>query len=194
MRNILQAALGIAELCVMAMLKEGTSLEEARSKIWLFDSKGLVVKDRPEGGVTGHKVEYVKSVAPVKVLAEAIRKVKPTVLIGAAAIGGVFTKEIIQEISSYNDHPVIFALSNPTSKAECTAEQAYTYSSVSFSHIYNFHLNYINCTINLLGQSYIRQWFSIQPGHLQIKNLLPRPRKQFVYIPWSSTWSDLCWN
>jgi len=118
----------------MAMLKEGTSLEEARSKIWLFDSKGLVVKDRPEGGVTGHKVEYVKSIAPVKVLAEAIRKVKPTVLIGAAAIGGVFTKEIIQEISSYNDHPVIFALSNPTSKAECTAEQAYTHSSVSFSH------------------------------------------------------------
>ncbi|KAF0767616.1 NADP-dependent malic enzyme-like [Aphis craccivora] len=124
-----EAALGIAELCVMAMLKEGTSLEEARSKIWLFDSKGLVVKDRPEGGVTGHKVEYAKAVAPVKVLAEAIRKVKPTVLIGAAAIGGVFTKEIIQEISSYNDHPVIFALSNPTSKAECTAEQAYTHSN-----------------------------------------------------------------
>uniref|UniRef100_A0A2S2PFH6 Malic enzyme n=1 Tax=Schizaphis graminum TaxID=13262 RepID=A0A2S2PFH6_SCHGA len=128
-----EAALGIAELCVMAMLKEGTSLEEARSKIWLFDSKGLVVKDRPEGGVTGHKVEYAKAVAPVKVLAEAIRKVKPTVLIGAAAIGGVFTKEIIQEISSYNDHPVIFALSNPTSKAECTAEQAYTHSGVSYS-------------------------------------------------------------
>lgn len=114
------------------MLKEGTSLEDARSKIWLFDSKGLVVKDRPEGGVTGHKVEYAKPVAPVKVLAEAIKKVKPTVLIGAAAIGGVFTKEIIQGISSYNAHPVIFALSNPTSKAECTAEQAYTYSDVSF--------------------------------------------------------------
>lgn len=129
---ILQAALGIAELCVMAMLKEGTSLEDARSKIWLFDSKGLVVKNRPEGGITGHKVDYVKNVAPVKVLAEAIKKVKPTVLIGAAAIGGVFTKEIIQEISSYNAHPVIFALSNPTSKAECTAEQAYTHSDVGF--------------------------------------------------------------
>ncbi|XP_050537245.1 NADP-dependent malic enzyme-like isoform X1 [Daktulosphaira vitifoliae] len=124
-----EAALGIAELCVMAMLKEGTTLEEARSKIWLFDSKGLVVKDRPEGGVTGHKIEYAKNVSPIKVLSEAIRKVKPTVLIGAAAIGGVFNKEIIQEISSYNSHPVIFALSNPTSKAECTAEQAYTYSN-----------------------------------------------------------------
>lgn len=116
----------------MAMLKEGTSLEDARSKIWLFDSKGLVVQNRPEGGITGHKVDYVKNVAPIKVLADAIKKVKPTVLIGAAAIGGVFTKEIIQEISSYNAHPVIFALSNPTSKAECTAEQAYTHSDVGF--------------------------------------------------------------
>lgn len=121
------------------MIKEGTSLEDARSKIWLFDSKGLVVKDRPEGGVTGHKVEYAKSVAPIKVLAEAIKKVKPTVLIGAAAIGGVFTKEIIQEISSYNAHPVIFALSNPTSKAECTAEQAYINSDVSFNIITNLY-------------------------------------------------------
>lgn len=114
------------------MIKEGTTLEEARSKIWLFDSKGLVVKDRPEGGITGHKVEYAKTVAPVKVLSEAIKKVKPTVLIGAAAIGGVFTKEIIQGISSYNTHPIIFALSNPTSKAECTAEQAYINSDVSY--------------------------------------------------------------
>lgn len=107
-------------------------MEEARSKIWLFDSRGLVVKNRPDGGVTGHKVEYAKNVAPVKVLADAIKKVKPTVLIGAAAIGGVFTKEIIQILSAYNARPVIFALSNPTSKAECTAEQAYTHSDVRF--------------------------------------------------------------
>lgn len=123
--------MGIANLCVKAMLEEGTSLEVARSRIWLFDSKGLVVKDRAEGGVTGDKVHYAKSGAPVKVLVEAIERVRPTVLIGAAGIGGVFTSEIIRDVSSYNARPVIFALSNPTSRAECTAEQAYIISDVS---------------------------------------------------------------
>ena len=59
---------------------------------------------------------------------EIVRKLKPTCLIGAAAVGGVFTKQIIEDMSRFNAHPIIFALSNPTSKAECTAEQAYTYS------------------------------------------------------------------
>ena len=57
-------------------------------------------------------------------LADIVRKLKPTVLIGAAAIPNVFTPEIIKDMASFNESPVIFALSNPTSKAECTAEQA----------------------------------------------------------------------
>ena len=78
----MQASLGIASLCVMAMQAEGTSTEDARSKIWMVDSKGLIVKNRPEGGVTGHKLEFAKNRAPIKTLGEVVKEIKPTVLIG----------------------------------------------------------------------------------------------------------------
>ncbi|XP_069700053.1 NADP-dependent malic enzyme-like isoform X2 [Periplaneta americana] len=121
-----EASLGIAQLCVMAMQQEGTSLEDARAKIWMVDSKGLIVKDRPEGGVTGHKVHYAQNHPPIKNLGDVVKKVKPSVIIGAAAVGGVFTPEILRDLASFNKRPIVFALSNPTTKAECTAEAAYT--------------------------------------------------------------------
>jgi len=86
------------------------------------------VKDRPEGGITGHKAEFARDHPPMKRLADVVKAVKPSVLIGAAAIGGAFTPEILQDMASFNKKPVIFALSNPTSKAECTAEDAYKYA------------------------------------------------------------------
>ncbi|KAJ8682861.1 hypothetical protein QAD02_018653 [Eretmocerus hayati] len=121
-----EAALGIAWLCVMAMKDEGVSEEEAVSKIWMVDSKGLIVKDRPSGGITEHKAHFARTHAPVDSLLEVVRIAKPSVLIGAAAIGGAFSREILELMGKNNPRPVIFALSNPTSKAECTAEQAYT--------------------------------------------------------------------
>ncbi|XP_021941862.1 NADP-dependent malic enzyme-like [Zootermopsis nevadensis] len=121
-----EASLGIAQLCVMAMQAEGTSIEDARDKIWMVDSKGLIVKDRPEGGVTGHKVHYARNHTPIKNLKDVIREAKPSVIIGAAAVGGVFTPEILRDMASFNKRPIVFALSNPTTKAECTAEAAYT--------------------------------------------------------------------
>ncbi|XP_057369251.1 NADP-dependent malic enzyme-like isoform X3 [Daphnia carinata] len=123
-----EASIGIAQLIVMALEKEGVPHEEALKKIWLVDSKGLLVKDRPEGGISGHKKEFAQDHPPMRHLADAVKKIKPSVLIGAAAIGGAFTPEIIKDMASFNERPVIFALSNPTSKAECTAEDAYKYT------------------------------------------------------------------
>merc|ERR1719232_1576513 len=124
-----EASIGIGNLIAMAMEKtEGIPQEEARKKIWMKDSRGLIVKGRPEGGISHHKEPFAHEHAPMKELGDIVKELKPSVLIGAAAVGGVFTKEIIEDMSAFNKQPIIFALSNPTSKAECTAEQAYDYS------------------------------------------------------------------
>lgn len=120
-----EAAIGIADLCVQAMQTEGTSIQEARDKIWMVDIDGLLAKDRPEGKLDGHKAYYAKDHAATKSLSDVVKEIKPSILIGASAAGGAFTPEILKAMAKFNERPVIFALSNPTSKAECTAEQAY---------------------------------------------------------------------
>jgi len=124
-----QAAVGIALLIAMGLEKRcGVTKEEALKRIWLRDSRGLVTKDRPTGGISEPKEPFAHPHPPMTDLLDIIRDIKPTVLIGAAAIPGVFTPEIISEMAQINETPIIFALSNPTSKAECTAEAAYTHS------------------------------------------------------------------
>ncbi|XP_049278196.1 NADP-dependent malic enzyme isoform X1 [Anopheles funestus] len=120
-----EAAVGIADLVVKAMQAEGVGLQEARDKIWMFDIDGLLAKGRPEGRLGGHKAYYAKDHSVMKNFADVVKEVKPSVLIGASAAGGAFTPEILQAMGEFNERPIIFALSNPTSKAECTAQAAY---------------------------------------------------------------------
>lgn len=118
-----EAALGIAHLLIMAMAKEGLSGAEAAKRIWMVDSKGLIVKGRSH--LNHEKEEFAHEHPHLKTLEEAVHTIKPTAIIGVAAIGGAFTEKIIKDMASFNERPIIFALSNPTSKAECTAEQCY---------------------------------------------------------------------
>jgi malate dehydrogenase (oxaloacetate-decarboxylating)(NADP+) len=121
-----EAATGIADLVVSAMMAEGVSEAEALRRNWLVDSRGLVVKNREN--LTDHKLRYAHDHAPVGDFLSAIRTLKPTAIIGVAAVGGAFTAEVLQTMAAINDRPIVFALSNPTSKAECTAEEAYRHT------------------------------------------------------------------
>jgi malate dehydrogenase (oxaloacetate-decarboxylating)(NADP+) len=121
-----EAATGIADLVVTAMMAEGLSEAEARKRIWLVDSRGLVVKDRESLGK--HKLPYAHEHAPVGDFLSAIKTLKPTAIIGVAAVGGTFTLEVLRTMAEINEQPIVFALSNPTSKAECSAEEAYRHT------------------------------------------------------------------
>ncbi|NXH21686.1 MAOX enzyme, partial [Bucco capensis] len=121
-----EAALGIANLIVMAMEKEGIAKDAAIKRIWMVDSKGLIVKGR--ASLTPEKQHFAHEHAEMKNLEDIVKAIKPTVLIGVAAIGGAFTKGILEAMAAFNQRPIIFALSNPTSKAECTAEQCYKHT------------------------------------------------------------------
>jgi malate dehydrogenase (oxaloacetate-decarboxylating)(NADP+) len=121
-----EAATGIADLVVSAMVAQGVSEAEAVRHNWLVDSRGLVVKNRP--GLTEHKLRYAHEQAPIGDFLTAIRTLKPTAIIGVAAVGGTFTPEVLQAMARINDRPIVFALSNPTSKAECSADEAYRHT------------------------------------------------------------------
>ena len=121
-----EAATGIADLVVSAMVADGCSKAEALQRNWLMDSHGLVVKSRTD--LAEHKIPYAHDHKPVSDFLSAIRTLKPTAIIGVAAIGGTFTAEVLQTMAHLNARPIIFALSNPTSKAECTAEEAYRHT------------------------------------------------------------------
>jgi malate dehydrogenase (oxaloacetate-decarboxylating)(NADP+) len=119
------AATGIADLMVSAFVNEGLSPEEARRRLWFVDVNGLVVKGRTD--LMTHNLPYAHDHPPLAFV-EAIDAVKPHVLIGATGAPGTFTQQAVERLCAHNERPVLFALSNPTSKAECTAEQAYGWS------------------------------------------------------------------
>jgi malate dehydrogenase (oxaloacetate-decarboxylating)(NADP+) len=79
-------------------------------------------------GLTDHKLRYAHDAAPIGDFLTAIRTLKPTAIIGVAAVGGAFTPEVLEAMAAINERPIVFALSNPTSKAECSAEEAYRHT------------------------------------------------------------------
>ncbi|MDP7653155.1 MAG: oxaloacetate-decarboxylating malate dehydrogenase, partial [Candidatus Marinimicrobia bacterium] len=122
-----EAGVGIANLIVSAMEAEGMSHDEAKRQCWLVDSKGLVVKSREN--LQNHKLAYAHDHEFVPDLLSAVETLKPTILVGVSGQPQTFTQPIVEAVGEINEQPVIFALSNPTSKAECTAEQAYSWTN-----------------------------------------------------------------
>lgn len=121
-----EAATGIAELAVAAMAAQGMDTAVAQRNCWLFDSKGLVVASRE--GLAAHKLPFAHEAAGCTEFTAAIRAIKPTAIIGVSAMPSTFTQAVIELMCQYNDRPIVFALSNPTSRAECTAQEAYEWS------------------------------------------------------------------
>jgi malate dehydrogenase (oxaloacetate-decarboxylating)(NADP+) len=120
------AGIGISNLIVSAMQMQGLSQDAARSRISLFDINGLIEPFRAD--LSASQKIYAHKTAPSKDLAKTIETWKPTILIGVSTKGGAFNQQVIEAMSRVNEQPIIFALSNPTDKAECSAEQAYTWS------------------------------------------------------------------
>ncbi|MGE9291722.1 MAG: NAD-dependent malic enzyme [Puniceicoccales bacterium] len=122
-----EAGTGIAELFVSALESHGIDREKALNQCWFVDSKGLLVQGRGDT-LPAHKKPFAHEGEHLPDLLSAVKKLKPTTLIGVAGVGGAFNQEVVEAMCEANERPVIFALSNPTSSAECTAEQAYTWS------------------------------------------------------------------
>jgi malate dehydrogenase (oxaloacetate-decarboxylating)(NADP+) len=120
------AGIGIANLIAAAMARKGLSQSAARGRIAMFDVEGLLESSRSD--LSEAQRVYTLEAAPSKDLAATVETFKPSVLIGVSTKGGAFTERVVDAMSRINERPIIFALSNPTDRAECTPEQAYTWS------------------------------------------------------------------
>ena len=121
-----EAATGIADLVASAMVTQGLSPAAAGERCWLVDSRGLVVKSRTD--LAEHKKTYAHDHPPIGDFLTTIRTLKPTAIIGVAAVGGAFNQSVLEAMAEINERPIVFALSNPTSQAECTAAEAYRWT------------------------------------------------------------------
>jgi malate dehydrogenase (oxaloacetate-decarboxylating)(NADP+) len=120
------AGIGLANLLCSALVAQGMTLKEAQSRVYMFDINGLLEATRKD--LVDFQKPYAHQHAPTRDFVAAIESIKPTTIIGVSTIGGAFTQKVIESMSRINERPVILALSNPTEHAECTPEQAYTWS------------------------------------------------------------------
>jgi malate dehydrogenase (oxaloacetate-decarboxylating)(NADP+) len=120
------AGIGLADLLCSALVAQGMTLKDAQSRVYMFDINGLLESTRKD--LVDFQKPYAHQHPPTRDFVAAIESIKPTTIIGVSTIGGAFNQRVVETMSRINERPVILALSNPTEHAECTAEQAYTWS------------------------------------------------------------------
>jgi malate dehydrogenase (oxaloacetate-decarboxylating)(NADP+) len=121
-----EAGVGMGNIISSALVADGLSEKEARNRCWFVDSKGLVVKSRSD--MAEYKLPYAHDYEHLRDFLSAVKSLRPTVIIGASGQAKAFTQSVLESMAVYNQRPIVFAMSNPTSKAECTAEEAYTWT------------------------------------------------------------------
>jgi malate dehydrogenase (oxaloacetate-decarboxylating)(NADP+) len=154
------AAIGLANLLCSALVAQGVTLENAQSQIYMFDVNGLLESTRKD--LVDFQQPYAHHHAPTQDFVAAIESIKPTTIIGVSTIGGAFNQKVVEAMSKINDRPVILALSNPTQHAECTPEQAYTWSK---------------------GKAIYAAGVQFAPVHLNGQTFLPGQANNFYIFP-----------
>jgi len=154
------AGIGLANLLCSAMVQEGLSLTQAQSRVYMFDINGLLEDSRTD--LVDFQKPYAHKNAPTRDFVAAIESTKPTTIIGVSTVGGTFTQKVIETISNINERPVVLALSNPTDHAECTPEQAYTWSK---------------------GKAIYAAGVQFPPVHYEGQTLLPGQANNFYIFP-----------
>ena len=154
------AGIGLANLLCSAMVQEGLSLAQAQSRVYLFDVNGLLEDTRKD--LVDFQEPYAHKHAPTRDFVAAIESIKPTTIIGVSTVGGTFTEKVIEAMSQINERPVVLALSNPTQHAECTPEQAYTWSK---------------------GKAIYAAGVQFPPVHYQGQTFLPGQANNFYIFP-----------
>jgi malate dehydrogenase (oxaloacetate-decarboxylating)(NADP+) len=154
------AGIGLANLLCSALVAQGMTLKDAQSRVYMFDINGLLESSRKD--LVDFQKPYAHQHAPTRDFVAAIESIKPTTIIGVSTIGGAFTQKVVESMARINDRPVILALSNPTDHAECTPEQAYTWSK---------------------GKAIYAAGVQFEPVHYKGQTFLPGQANNFYIFP-----------
>jgi len=154
------AGIGLADLLCTALVAQGMSLKDAQSRVYMFDVNGLLEASRTD--LLDFQKPYAHRHPPTRDFVAAIESIKPTTIIGVSTIGGAFNQKVIEAMARINERPVILALSNPTEHAECTPEQAYTWSK---------------------GKAIYAAGVQFQPVHYNGQTFLPGQANNFYIFP-----------